>query len=240
VRVDERHSVAVFEHVDGEAGEWGRAAPDRELVGMLARLHACTTAGCGLVVRGLDVPGRAAFEEALDALDRPWDGGPLSEAARGELARERGSITRWLAELDRLAVALGGMDDGMVVTHGEPHPLNLIRTGAGLTLVDWDTVALARPERDLWMIAGMGDGSGSLVALYRELTGSVLDPEVLVAYGRLWALTDLAASTHRLRHEHRPGADADRALAVVRSILAGREPAPYGVPPLGQAGDAGA
>jgi hypothetical protein len=43
-----------------------------------------------------------------------------------------------------------------------------------------------------------------------------------------WALTDLAAFTRLLRGEHRRGADADKALAGLRSILAGREPSPYG------------
>jgi len=236
VRLDERHSVAVFDYVHGEPGEWGQPVGDRlgrELVGMVARLHASTPAVGELARRGLEVPGREGFEEALEDLDRGWDGGPLSDPARRELVRHRGLVERWLSGLDRLARRLGEADAGLVLTHGEPHPLNLIRTTAGLTLVDWDTVALARPERDLWMIAGMGDGSGLLVALYQEQAGITLDPEVLVAYGRLWALTDLAACTRQLRYGHQRGADTDRALAAIRSILAGREPAPYGARPVG-------
>ena len=36
-----------------------------------------------------------------------------------------------------------------VITQGEPHPGNVLRTLAGLRLIDWDVSALARPERDL-------------------------------------------------------------------------------------------
>jgi spectinomycin phosphotransferase len=122
---------------------------------------------------------------------------------------------------------LGGAEPALVVTHGEPHPGNLISTSGGLTLVDWDTVALARPERDLWMIADLA--GGALAVRYEEETGVALDPEALVAYRRLWALSDLVAYTRQLRHEHQRSADADRALAAVRSILSGREPAPYGL-----------
>jgi spectinomycin phosphotransferase len=41
----------------------------------------------------------------------------------------------------------------VVVTHGEPHPGNILRAAGGLYLIDWDTVGLALPERDLWMVA---------------------------------------------------------------------------------------
>jgi spectinomycin phosphotransferase len=95
-------------------------------------------------------------------------------------------------------------------------------------LIDWDTVALARPERDVWMIA---DSSGAAVIdAYRDLTGVTLDREALVAYRLLWALTDLAAFSLQLRGEHQLDADAERALAAVRSILDGHEPSPYGAP----------
>jgi hypothetical protein len=95
-------------------------------------------------------------------------------------------------------------------------------------LVDWDTVAIARPERDLWMI---DDVDATAVTAYRELTGITLDPEALVAYRLLWALADLAAFTVQLRGEHERDADAENALAALRGILSGREPSPYGTPP---------
>jgi aminoglycoside phosphotransferase (APT) family kinase protein len=41
-----------------------------------------------------------------------------------------------------------------VITHGEPHPGNLMVTDRGPVLIGWDTVGLARPERDLWWVLG--------------------------------------------------------------------------------------
>ena len=55
----------------------------------------------------------------------------------------------------------------LVVTHGEPHPGNLITTSSDVVVVDWDTVALSHPERDLWMIAGANE---DVVTRYRDLT----------------------------------------------------------------------
>jgi hypothetical protein len=182
----------------------------------------------GVARRGLHVPGREDFDDALDNLDRPWDGGPLSELARRELATHMREVVGSLADLDRLAVWEDAMDAEAVVTHGEPHPGNLIRTRAGLVLIDWDTVALARPERDLWMI---GDADEDVLTGYRDLTGIRLDPEALAAYRLLWALTDIAAFTARLRGEHQRDGDAERALAALRNVFNGREASPYGTAP---------
>ena len=55
-----------------------------------------------------------------------------------------------------------------VVTHGEPHGGNFLHTGGGLRLADWDTVALASPERDLWLFED--DGAGNW-GVYVERTG---------------------------------------------------------------------
>jgi spectinomycin phosphotransferase len=231
VRIDERHSIAILEYLDGEPGQWGRSLGDREHrdhLALLAQLHASTPAVRSAARRGLDVPGREGFEQALDDLDQRWDGGPLSERARRELAGHADLALSWLVDLDRLAARLGAMDANDVITHGEPHPGNLLRTATGPVLIDWDTVALARPERDVWMIA---DSSGAAVIdAYRDLTGVTLDREALVAYRLLWALTDLAAFSLQLRGEHQLDADAERALAAVRSILDGHEPSPYGAP----------
>jgi spectinomycin phosphotransferase len=229
-RVDERHSISVFEYVDGEPGQWGRPLRPRardELVAMLALLHRSSPAVRTPVRCSLDVPGRGEFEQALDDLGRPWDGGPLSELARRELARHVNAVVRSLDDLDRFAAWFAATDANAVVTHGEPHPGNLVHTATGVALVDWDTVAVARPERDLWMMA---DADATIVTDYRELTGVTLDREALVAYRLIWALADLAAFTVQLRSEHDGNADAENALAAIKAILNGQEPSPYGTP----------
>jgi spectinomycin phosphotransferase len=230
VRVDDRHAVSVFDFVDGESGVWGRPlrpGADGELIEMLASLHR-TIVAAPLPVRGLDVPGRDELTAALAELDQRWDGGPRSEPARHLLADHAEVVVGWLDDLDRVAPRLASDPSTSVVTHGEPHPGNLVRTSAGMALLDWDTVALARPERDLWMIT---DREPALLDRYQSLTGITVEPDALAAFRRLWALADLAAFSAQLRRPHRRGADTDRALAALDDILAGREPAPHGTPP---------
>ena len=167
---------------------------------------------------------RRTLEAALDDVHQPWTGGPLAELARRELASHADAVTALLDEVDQFAATEAESDVGLVVTHGEPHPGNLIRTADGLAMVDWDTVALARPERDLWMLAD----DETLIDAYERLTERNLDRRALSAHRLMWSLTDLAAYTLQLRREHQLGADSDRALAAIRSILDGDEPQPYG------------
>ncbi len=226
MRIDDRHSVSLFEHIDGEAGRWGEPLPPRgrrELVALLARLHGATPSET-IPRRELDVPGRAAFDDALATVESRWDAGPLSELARIELVRHASTIGDALAEMDRAASRLAASGEHAVITHGEPHPGNLIVTASGLALVDWDTVARARPERDLWMIAD----DEHLLDRYGALTGFALDADALSAYRSLWALADLASFTALLRGDHDDSTDTRRALEELRLILDGHEPDPYG------------
>ena len=98
-------------------------------------------------------------------------------------------------------------------------------TEHGLVLLDWDTVAMARPERDLWMLADVDE---SLLRDYERLSGIVLDLEVLRGFRRLWAVTDLAMYTADMLREHVDNGDTRRALAAVCSVLEAGEPLPYG------------
>ena len=47
-----------------------------------------------------------------------------------------------------------------------------MRTDEGRVLVDWDTVALAPPERDLWMVVG---DTADEATIYANATGHHLD-----------------------------------------------------------------
>ena len=229
-RIDDRHSVSVLPFVDGAPGRWGEGlAPDdrSQLVALLGRMHACDAATGALATRDIAVPGREGLEAALDDLDATWEGGPFAQHARSLLVANAAGIADMLAELDRLAARVHELEPRTVVTHGEPHPGNLIRSATGLALVDWDTVALARPERDLWMLA---DVDPALLEQYRHRAGITPAPDALRAFRLVWALSDLAAFTAQLRAEHGTEADAERALASLHSILTGTEPRPFGPP----------
>src|SRR5207249_2255628 len=80
-----------------------------------------------------------------------------------------------------------------------PHGGNLIRTEDGLCLIDWDTVALAPPERDLWML---DDGTDAGLQAYTETTGHAIDRSGLDFYRLAWLVTDVAAFTTALRRPH--------------------------------------
>jgi len=101
-----------------------------------------------------------------------------------------------------------------VITHGEPHPGNVILMPAdgagpargGIMLIDWDTVALAPPERDLWMVA---TETGDELHRYTELTGRPVGATALELYRLRWALDDLSCFLRDLRAPHRrtPGTE---------------------------------
>jgi thiamine kinase-like enzyme len=126
-----------------------------------------------------------------------------------------------------------------VVTHGEPHPGNVIRTSTGLVLVDWDTTRLAPPERDLWHVLARLDPEDApdLTALYAECTGRHLQPALLERHGLAWALADVAGFTEELRHTSTETADtatAWQALVGTLEELAARHTSPKDQPFLGQ------
>ena len=47
---------------------------------------------------------------------------------------------------DRLAKFTRPALAKLVITHGEPHPANIMTADGRLALIDWDTLALAAPE----------------------------------------------------------------------------------------------
>ena len=91
------------------------------------------------------------------------------------------------------------------MTHGEPHAGNVMRTGAGRVLVDWDTVALAPPERDLWMLVAGGTDAADL---YAQATGTQLDAVALDFFRLAWDLADLAEYLNVLRSPHQEDDDS--------------------------------
>jgi spectinomycin phosphotransferase len=216
LRLSERYALSVFAYLDGTSGHYGEQLPAAERSGlaeMLAALHGSSHAGTPAHRIGLPRLGR--LEQALGELGRPWTGGPYSELARALLAGGAGGIRQALATFSDLAVRFTAAPK--VITHGEPHPGNLIRTGQQLVLLDWDTVGLAPPERDLWLLPG------DALDQYAGLTGKPVNPAGIRLYRLRWALDDIRAFTEDLRapHSQTPGAEHSwQALREsVRSVL---------------------
>jgi spectinomycin phosphotransferase len=218
--LDDRYSVAVFPFVDGTTGRFDvRDRSERADVGaMLAELHRATPAVEGYARPvGLELPGRDSIESALAEADVPWHGGPLAEAARRVFVRGVGEVAGRLALADRLAAVVGARGAPWVVTHGEPHPVNVIETARGRVLVDWDTVALAPPERDLWLVTASAADETSCA--YVDTTGRAVDQDALDFYRLIWDLKDLAEYLHVLRAPHTENEDTARALRGIESCI---------------------
>ena len=219
--LDARYALAVFPFVDGRAGSFGdeRSSAERAaVVALLAELHAATPmVEAGARRDRLEVAGRRDLESALRAVGTPWAGGPFSEPARQALSAASDEVVALLVAVDELARRTAARAKRSVVTHGEPHAGNLMRAdGLGLLLVDWDTVALAPPERDLWLVLGAtGDGA----AAYTEATGHRVDEDALDFYRCAWDAADLAAFVRDLRAPHREDEDAVATLGYLTGIL---------------------
>ena len=214
VRLTDGYALAVYPLVEGSSGAFGpHPAADRDAVlGLLDRLHRATPAVAGIAPRAeLRLPGRRGLVAALAELDRPWRAGPLSEPARRLVAARAGLVERWLTDFDRLSAGVATDPADWVITHGEPHPGNFLRPRTGgtapLLLIDWDTVALAPPERDLWMLSGamLGADGG--------------DADGMAWYRLRWVLTDVAAYVAELRRPHENGADIAASLEYLAGYL---------------------
>jgi spectinomycin phosphotransferase/16S rRNA (guanine(1405)-N(7))-methyltransferase len=103
-----------------------------------------------------------------------------------------------------------------VVTHGEPHRGNTITTANGVMLVDWDTVLLAPPERDLWWLAR---DDVTIVDDYEHRTRTAVDTAALEQYRLRWDLTDLALFTAQLHDPHEDNEDTRTAWDALAAYL---------------------
>ncbi|MCU7722428.1 aminoglycoside phosphotransferase family protein [Actinoplanes sp. KI2] len=220
--VGPRHTLSVFPLVEGVAGDFGPHCGDRaEVVDLLVALHRATPR-----VRDLAPPddlrlrGRETLAAALP--DPSWTAGPYGEPARALLAAHAAKIGHWLSELDRLTAELAPAP--RVVTHGEPHPANILTTATGKLLIDWDTVRLAPPERDLWHLtddpfAEAGPADDPALTRYAEATGHRISAAALSFYRLTWILADIACFAADLRAPHTEGGDAEEALAELHGYL---------------------
>ncbi|HET9898753.1 MAG TPA: phosphotransferase [Streptosporangiaceae bacterium] len=81
---------------------------------------------------------------------RPWNGGPFSDAVRELLARRAAELTQFACDFGRLVDVTRRARTELVITHGEPHPANLMSVDDRLVLIDWDTAR--RPPAVGWTL----------------------------------------------------------------------------------------
>ncbi|MFY1693690.1 phosphotransferase [Plantactinospora sp. WMMB782] len=219
VGVGDRFGVAVYPYLTGESfqwGEWASAAHRRGVLDLVVAVHAAPAATSEVaLVDDFAVPHRDELELGLAGARAP-DTGPYARLAARLLVEYAAPVRRLLARHAELADAARARPDRMVLTHGEPHPGNTMLGADGWRLIDWDTVRIAPPERDLWLVE---PGDGSVLDAYAEATGVPPQGEMLELYRSWWHLADVAEETSRFRAPHTGTEDDDESFAILRSVL---------------------
>ncbi|HEY5784631.1 MAG TPA: hypothetical protein VIT65_07635 [Microlunatus sp.] len=177
---------------EGEIDDPGTAADN---IADLARLHA-TAPPSGLP--GWSPLAGADLAERLSGLllATPWGTGPYGEPVRREIADRSTAIDAWIRRHRELAEAATGRS--WVVTHGETHTRNQLRTPAGIRFVDWESLKLAPRERDLATLVQAGYG-----------TQVGADPAMVELFDLEWRLAEIDEYAHRFAALH-SGTDDDR------------------------------
>jgi spectinomycin phosphotransferase/16S rRNA (guanine(1405)-N(7))-methyltransferase len=224
VRLNDRLTVALYPFVEGHSFTWGEFTSPAQRRGMLDLIVGVHTAPAAARRHAgpedFAILHRDELELALgsggDAADTP-DCGPYARPAARLLTEGAPGVRRMLARYDELAAAAPSGTVRPVLTHGEPHPGNTMLTAAGWMLIDWDTVLVAPPERDLW---SLDPGDGSVLRRYAEATGVTPRPSVLELYRIGWDLADIAVIVSRFRMPHPGNEDDDKSWYGLRSLVA--------------------
>jgi spectinomycin phosphotransferase len=176
-------------------------ADPQQLMSMIIALHATTPdIGDLTPVDDLRIPDRPTLEAVLADPGTRGDG-PYAAAFSDLLWQHRTQICESFACYDTMAASLGEEQQTWVITHGEPKADNTLITASGPVLVDWDTVQLAPPARDIWMTES--------VDTYTAATGRQVPAEQLEFYRLRWDLSDLCSFGSWFTGPHRRTADTE-------------------------------
>ena len=223
VRAGSDFAVAVYPFVAGESFRWGTfAGPEhrRAVLDMVVRMHtAPPSARRRALADEYVIPLRAELESVLadGAASRLMERGPYTRPAAELVSGARAQIGCLLARFDELAGQARRLANRLVLTHGETHPGNTMRTTGGWRLIDWDTALIAQPERDLW---DLDAGDGDVLAAYAEATGVRPEPALLELFRIRWDLTDFSSNMSRLLRPHQGNEDDEKTWKGLVSMVA--------------------
>lgn len=210
-RVDGRYTASMFEFLMGRSHAFGPYTDPRlrsQVLDMLAALHQSTPAVRAYAPRHVvGFSGREDLAAFLLSPDRPWKSGPFAADAHRRLVQHVVDLGQLVMDFDRLVEATALARAHSVITHGEPHPANVMSVGGRLILIDWDTAALAPPERDVALVVSASDEG---IDRYQQATGRELNPAVIMLYRLRWYLDDVASAIRLFRNAHRDTADTRR------------------------------
>jgi Phosphotransferase enzyme family len=215
-RIGPEQALTLFPLVTGDSfgfGEYDGDAHRHAVLTMLLGVHgAPAQVRDRAPVDDQQVQHRDALEAAIGDVGFP-DTGPYARRVADLFAGHKEPIRRLLKRYDDLAA---GVDPARaVLTHGEPHSGNTMRSPDGWRLIDWDTALVSQPERDLWIL---GD---DVQRAYTAATGVPLRPELLEMYRLRWDIVDLALEADRFRQPHAGTADDAESWTVLQRVVAG-------------------
>jgi spectinomycin phosphotransferase len=216
-RLGPRYALSVFPFVGGTPGDFDRAWTSRDrgaVLELLAELHR-QAPPASVPVLDLELSMRGLLRSALDGGIR-WAHGPFTEPARTLLSGHAPAIRRRLEEFDRLVEDVRRSGGAPVLTHGEPHPGNLLEREGRYLMVDWDTVGLAPPERDLWSVA---QGPEDLER-YAEAVGRTVTASALTLYRLRWDLEEVSSYIDWFRAPHDRSLDTEQAWQELLETVA--------------------
>jgi spectinomycin phosphotransferase len=206
-RLTGRYSLVVHPYLadcpSGQGGEFESSADRHAVLALLVRLHGAKAARPP--ADDLGIPGRPALLAAMHNTGQPWLAGPYGTRTRDLLARHAADLRALLAAFDELAGRVRTRGGRMVITHGGPDAGNVLKTPAGLVLVDWESALLAPPERDLWALAEPDPG---LLDAYSAATGTAIDTDALALYRMWYDLAEISGYVRWFRSGHDDTADA--------------------------------
>ena len=142
--------------------------------------------------------------------------GPYSMRASQLLIEHEAEIRELVARYRSLVIRYQRDPGPVVVTHGEIHPGNVMKTPNGWVIVDWDTLLLAPPERDLWRLA---PADGSVLHTYTDATGREPLDWLIDLYAVRWDLADIASFAAVFRNPHDDTEDSRKALGMLHSVV---------------------
>jgi spectinomycin phosphotransferase len=216
VRLGDRYAVSVSPCLDGCSHPFGPHADPvrrRHVLDALIALHS--------VAPPPDTPNhirprigaRAHLDAFLHIPKEPWNAGPLGEQARALLAPHTDELVARLDAFDRTSRSLASARG--VITHGEPHGANVMTVRDREVLIDWDTVGIAVPERDLWFFAP----DDADLQRYADATGHQPNTAGLALYRARWQFDDLSHVVKTLRGPHDANHDSERWLAALQPLI---------------------
>lgn len=158
-----------------------------DVIALLVALHAETAVPRGVVrVDDLILADREQLAAVLDDAVEYGGAGPYAERVRVLLGSADPAIRAAIRRYDELVPRLADRSQSWVITHGEPHPGNLLTTPDGLRLVDWDTTLLAPAARDLTAF------SATAIDHYCEASGRSVPADELEFYRLRWDLSEVS------------------------------------------------